>query len=278
MGALAAVNCQTKLLAYVDALKKAKYDRGAKSSFDATTNAVSKLLDRFKLFGACAAALKSALALPEGGPKAATVTKEVLLPTPAALLPPPSKVPKAVQPTRQGKRQLATMQARNSVPASAPDEDFVVSDNHTDSSTDSDVDSQPGSSTATGQVNGGNKWNKFNGGRGGGFGGRGGGGGGGGGNWINNTNNNNGNNNNGNNNNGNNSNGNNTNGKGGGGNGGGGGKGGGGWVYQQTPGGGPRPPPGQPPNARQSGGNPNAPPCIDFQKGQCNRAFCRFAH
>ena len=130
--------------------------------------------------------------------------------------------------------------------------------------------------------NGGNggKWNKFNGGRGGGFGGRGGGGGGG--NWSNNNNNNgnnnNGNNNYGNNNGGNNNNGNNSNGKGGGGNGGGGGKGGSGWVYQQAPGGGPRPPPGQPPNARQPGGNPNAPPCVDFQRGQCNRAFCRFAH
>ena len=66
MGASAAVSTQTCLVNYMDALKKAKYVQGAKSSFDATTNAVSKLLDRFKLFGACAAALKSALTVQVG--------------------------------------------------------------------------------------------------------------------------------------------------------------------------------------------------------------------
>jgi hypothetical protein len=129
---------------------------------------------------------------------------------------------------------------------------------------------------------GGGKWNGGGGGGGGNgqrnhpYGGNGGGGrNGGGGNWFNG---NNGNNSNGNNNSNNNNN--NSNGKGGG-NGGGGGKGngGGGWTFQHTPGGGPRPPPGAPPGGgRQAGGNPNAPPCIDHQRGRCNRAQCAFSH
>ena len=153
MGALAAVSTQTGLVNYVDALKKAKYVQGAKSSFDATTNAVSKLLDRFKLFGACAAALKSALTLPGGGPKAATVAKDVLLPKPAALFGPPSfPLPKAGPPMATRKRQLATMQSSGQ--KSTADKDFVVSDNHnTDSSTDDEEESQSGSGTAPDQVN-----------------------------------------------------------------------------------------------------------------------------
>ena len=147
MGALAAVSTQTCLVNYMDALKKAKYVQGAKSSFDATTNAVSKLLDRFKLFGACAAALKSALTVQGGGPKAATVAKEVLPPKPAALLgPPPFPLPKASQPMATRKRQFATMQC-------TADPAFVVSDNHSDSSTDSEEESRPGSGTAPDQVN-----------------------------------------------------------------------------------------------------------------------------
>ena len=154
MGAAAAVSAQTILVNYVDALKKAKYAQGAKSSFDATTNAVSKLLDRFKLFGACAAALKSALTVAGGGPKAAKVTKEILLSTqPAAWLPPPSfPLPKAGPLRATRKRPIATMQ-QSSQPESTPDKDFVVSDNHTDSSTDSEEESQPGSGTAPDQVN-----------------------------------------------------------------------------------------------------------------------------
>ena len=153
MGASAAVSTQTCLVNYMDALKKAKYVQGAKSSFDATTNAVSKLLDRFKLFGACAAALKSALTVQGGGPKAATVAKEVLLSTqPAARLPPPSfPLPKAGQPRTTRKRPIATMQC--SQQESTADKDFVVSDNHTDSSSDSEEKSQPGSGTAPDQVN-----------------------------------------------------------------------------------------------------------------------------
>ena len=153
MGASAAVSTQTCLVNYMDALKKAKYVQGAKSSFDATTNAVSKLLDRFKLFGACAAALKSALTVPEGGPKAATVAKEVLLSTqPAALWgAPPFPLPKAGQPRTTRKRALATMQS--SEPESTADKDFVVSDDHTDSSSDSEEKSVPGSGTAPDQVN-----------------------------------------------------------------------------------------------------------------------------
>jgi hypothetical protein len=153
VGAAAAVSAQTILVNYVDALKKAKYAQGAKSSFDATTNAVSKLLDRFKLFGACAAALKSALTVAGGGPKAAKVIKEILLSTqPAARLPPPSfPLPNAGQLRATRKRALATMQS--SEPESTPDEDFVVPDNHTDSSSDSEEESQPGSGTAPDQVN-----------------------------------------------------------------------------------------------------------------------------
>ena len=152
MGALAAVSTQTCLVNYMDALKKAKYVQGAKSSFDATTNAVSKLLDRFKLFGACAAALKSALTVQGGGPKAATVAKDVLLPKPAALFGPPSfPLPKAGPPMATRKRQLATMQSSGR--KSTADEDFVVPDSHTDSSTDDEEESQSGSGTAPDQVN-----------------------------------------------------------------------------------------------------------------------------
>ena len=154
MGAAAAVSAQTILVNYVDALKKAKYAQGAKSSFDATTNAVSKLLDRFKLFGACAAALKSALTVQGGGPKAATVAKEVLLSTqPAALWgAPPFPLPKAGPPMATRKRQLATMQSSGQ--KSTADEDFVLPDDHnTDSSTDDEEESQSGSGTAPDQVN-----------------------------------------------------------------------------------------------------------------------------
>ena len=152
-----------------------------------------------------------------------------------------------------------------------------------------DEDEKKRKAAAQGGGNGGGngKWNGGGGGGGNGqrfqpYGGNGGGGrNGGGGNWFNG---NNGNNNNGNNNNNSGNNG-NTGGKG---NGGGGGKGGGGngnggggagWSYQHPPGGGPRPPPGAPPSGgRQAGGNPNAPPCMDFQRGRCNRAQCAFAH
>lgn len=67
IGASSAVNCQTHLLKYADALKEIVAPRGNTASLDAAKNAVQELLGRFKQFGACEHALNNALSLPKGG-------------------------------------------------------------------------------------------------------------------------------------------------------------------------------------------------------------------
>jgi hypothetical protein len=141
IGASSAVNCQTHLLKYADALKEIVAPRGNTASLDAAKNAVQELLGRFKQFGACEHALNNALSLPKGGSDRSSRNAKAKAYTPTQ--------PTAVAPSIAGaKRVQATKVAASSRAAKTLkkrqlDDAFVRDDDAGESESDDEYQPDP---------------------------------------------------------------------------------------------------------------------------------------